>query len=199
MASRAHVIHHFSLDDSRPRRHVRYGSDDPIVLPLSRSWGMNGAVLVLALVTAGVAAASAYSVFRSQPAATPTLAETPVLPLERDLDSDAELMHAHVIQALNGPAFAVRNIVAPGSEEVKAPETAIPTASAHRHDYIVDDSAPGVQPKSAEPLPPVEAPFPERMSPPYPNPSTTPPEGIAPPEIAPETPTPALDPENPYR
>ena len=198
MASRAHVIHHFSLDDPRPRRHVRYGSDDPVVLPLSRSWGMNGAVLVLALVTAGVAAASAYSVFRSQPAATAVLAETPVLPLERDLASDAELTRAHVIQGLNGPAFAVRSIAAPGSEEVSQPETAIPSVSTPRHDYIVDDTAPDVQPKSSEP-PPVEAPFPERMTPPYPNPSTTPPEGIAPPETAPETPTPALDPENPYR
>jgi hypothetical protein len=34
---------------------------------------------------------------------------------------------------------------------------------------------------------------------PYPNPTTTPPDAIAPPDTAPQTPTPALDPENPYQ
>jgi len=192
MASRAHVIHDL-FDDARPRRYVRYRSDDPVDLPLSRSWGMSGAVIGLALITAGVAAASAYSVFHTEPA---LLAETPLLPLERDLGSDAELIHAHVIKGLNGPALAVRSIAAP--ETVGAPEAFAPSTSAPRDDYVIDDAAPGVQPQLPKPAP-VEAPYPERASPPCPNPSTTPPEGIAPPETSPETPTPALDPENPYR
>jgi hypothetical protein len=193
MASRAHVIHDL-FADARPRRYVRYRSDDPVELPLSRSWGMGGAVAILALITAGVAAAGAYSVFHAAP--TPALAETPLLPLERDLGSDAELTHAHIIKALNGPALAVRSIEAP--ETAGAGETFAPTSSAPRDDYVIDDAAPGVQPQLPKPAP-VEAPYPEHASPPYPNPSTTPPEGIAPPDASPETPTPALDPENPYR
>ena len=200
MASRAHVIHDFPLDD-RPRRYVRYRSDDPVVLPLSRSWGMTGALAAVALVAAGLAAASAYSVFRSQPAA---LAETPLLPLERELSSDAELTHAHVIKALNGSAFAVRSIEAPEATSASEQETQTPSAIPYRHEPAIDDAAPGVQPQLPQPTPPeqtapIEAPYPERMTPPYPNPNTTPPEGIAPPDVAPETPTPALDPENPYR
>jgi hypothetical protein len=157
---------------------------------------MNGAVLTLALITAGIAAASAYSVFRTEPAA---LAETPLLPLERDARSDPELTHAHVIKGLNGPAFAVRSSEAPESASVDAVESLTPTTSAYRNDHVIDDAAPGVQPQLLQQPAPIEAPYPERVSPPYPNPSTTPPEGIAPPDTAPETPTPALDPENPYR
>jgi hypothetical protein len=79
---------------------------------------------------------------------------------------------------------------------------------------VIDDSAPGVQ----EHLPGVAAEPPRDPSAsaitdqpvrpgtpsaadtaPYPNPITTPPDAIAPPSTAPQTPTPVLNPDNPYR
>jgi hypothetical protein len=202
MASRAHALHHDSFREapSRPRRQVWHQSDDPVVLPRSRRWNFNSALVAAALVATGVVVASGYGVFYAGQSGQPMLAETPALPLASDWAGDAELTRANVVNLLSGPAFAVPSVVAP--ENIAEQETDTPsTSQGQRHDYAIDDSAPGVQerlPKAA-PSPPLDAPFPEPISNPYPNPTTTPPDGVAPPDSPPQTPTPALDPENPYR
>jgi len=207
MASRAHAAHHHSFGGafSRPRRDVWPQGDDAVVLPRSSSSDASSVLLAAALAALGIVGASAYAVLYAPPAA---LAETPLLPLTSATDGDAQLTSAHVLEALNSPAFAVPEpATAPASVN---DESANPAAPAEpRHDYVIDDSAPGEQQRFPQPplVAPLEAPYPEPARPPsaeptaptYPDPTRTPPEGVAPPHAAPQIPTPALDPENPYR
>jgi len=206
MASRAHAAHQHSFGgaSSRPRREVWLQRDDPIVLPRSSSSEASGVLLAAALAAFCIVGASAYAVSYAPPAA---LAETPLLPLNSDAGVDAQVTAAHVLAALNGPAFAVPDrAAAPISVNDENASVAPPE---ERPDYVIDDSAPGEQERFPQPpaIAPLEAPYPEPArppsadptAPPYPDPTRTPPEGVAPPHTAPQIPTPALDPENPYR
>jgi hypothetical protein len=200
MASRAHVIPDYSFSNpqsqARPRRPVIWYRDDPVVVPRSSVWSAGGGVIVAAIAIGAIVAASAYSAFRAEP---PKLAETPVAPLEDTWQLDPLVQDAHVTNLLAGPTRAVPSLAAPNDASAFDDE---PFVSSRPDEVIIDDSAPGVQehlpgvasePPSTPSAPAVEEPKP------YPNPTTTPPEAIAPPSTTPETPTPALDPENPYR
>ena len=202
MASKAHAFNHYSLRSAvpRPRRDVWYDSDEPVVLPRSRQWDFNGALLAAALAATGVVVASGYAVYYAGEA---PLADTPTMPLSHDWDGDAELPRANALNLLRGPALAVPAVATP--ESVAEPETNAPSPTwtghrSERSDYVIDDSVSGAQQRFPQPTPPtpLEAPYPDPLSKPYPNPTTTPPEGVAPPQTSPNTPTPALDPENPY-
>jgi hypothetical protein len=200
MASRAHVIpdYSFSNPQARPRRPVILYRNDPVVVPRSSVWSAGGGVIAAAVAIGAIVAASAYSAFRTEP---PTMAETPVLPLEDTWQLDTLVQDAHVTNLLAGPTRAVPSLAAPNDASAFDDEPFVSSPSPP-DEVIIDDSAPGVQ----EHLPGVtpEAPVTPSApaveeSKPYPNPTTTPPEAIAPPSTTPQTPTPVLDPENPYR
>jgi len=195
MASRAHIIHDYSLAPPRARTHRQvWFNDDPVVLPRSSVWRAGGGIIATALAVGALVAAGAFAGYRTD---TPTLSETPALPLADDWQPDTFVQQAHVTALLAGPAHAVPSVAGPSAAFDSEPFVSAPT-----HETVIDDSAPGVQ----EHLPGVTPPsalVPDQpvVTPPatYPNPTTTPPEAVAPPNTNPETPTPALDPENPYR
>jgi hypothetical protein len=184
MASRAHVVQDYSFGGGavRPRRQIRYRNDDPVVLPRSSIWSTGGGLVAVVLAAGAIVVGSAYAAYHTEPAA---LAETPALAVDRDWQPLTANTRAEVTNLLSGPALAVPSVAAP--TRVVDAETDTPLMPSDSHEATINDSAP------------------RRMTPPdappaiVPNPTTTPADAIAPPNSAPETPTPVLDPENPYR
>lgn len=214
MASRAHVIHDYSFhgDTPRQRRPVRFQTNDPVVLPRSSSWDINGGLILAALAATALVTAGTYAVYNTAP---PALAETPTAPLERDYQPDAEVAHANALKALSGPTLAAPDAPKPvsslplESQDTSSGSgtttTATPSSTSSRSgdsEVIVNDSAPGAQDSFPQP-----SDNQSRLAPsaPYPNPTMTPPEGIAPSEETPRDVAPAdtSEPlpvrENPYR
>jgi hypothetical protein len=195
MASRAHVIHDYSVPGPRARTHRQvWDRNDPVVLPRSSVWSAGAGVIAAALTIGAIVAASAFAGYHTD---TPALSETPALLLADHWQPDSFVEQAHVTNLLAGPARAVPSLAAPNSSARLDDE---PLVSSPAHEMIIDDPTPGVQGQrpgvaSRSPLVPDK---PGVVAPPYPNPTTTPPEAIAPPNASPQTPTPALDPENPY-
>jgi hypothetical protein len=168
-------------------------------VPRSSVWSAGAGIIASALAIGAIVTASAFAGFRPD---SPTLSETPALPMLDHWQLDSLVEHANVTNLLAGPAHAVPSLDGPtnaarldeepifsppalsGSNQLSPAELS-PEASS-------DPSLPGTRtlpypgPATAPPLP-------------YPNPTTTPPDAVAPPEASPQTPTPPLDPENPYR
>jgi len=184
MASRAHVIHDYSLVGApeRPRREVRFQTNDPVVLPRHHGTGITAGLIGAGAVAIALVAGATYAVYYT---GLPTLAETPALPVVSQWQPDQQVISARVANVLTGPAVAVRDLAIPGIADGYA-----------EPQVIVNDSAPGAQESFPQPAQPSLSTTPAA---PYPNPTTTPPDGLAPPDTSPETPTPALDPDNPYR
>lgn len=191
MASRAHAIPSYSFDRevSRRRRPVVFQTNDPVVLPRSRSWDINGGLIAAAAAATLLVAGATYAVYYTEPA---RLTATPTASLEREYVPDGDLARVNALKALSAPTIA-----AP-VESMSMPAMPATTESTFdsgagfmpstRSEVIIDDSAPGVQ--DTLPQPAEQGP----TTAPYPNPTTTPPDAIAPAE---ESMT--LDTENPYR
>jgi hypothetical protein len=201
MASRAHVFPDYSFhgDAPRQRRPLRFQTNDPVILPRSRSWDISGGLIVAALAATALVAAGTYAVYYTEP---PRLAETPTASLERDYMPDADLARANALAALNGPAFAAPESFKPVAD---APESGAPTSSegmstapsfSGGSEVIINDGAPGAQDTFPQPS---ESQSKLAPSPPYPNPTTTPPDAVAPPEPAVPDPADRSLEENPYR
>jgi hypothetical protein len=195
MASRAHAVHDypFATPHGRARRDVWYRADDddPVVLPRSKIDGISARSALAALIASGLVVASSYALF-SSPSPQPKLGETAAAPLWRDWQPNLDVERANVTNQLSGPALAVPSIASPTATDFDS-DTPI-TSPARPDEVIIDDS---LQLKSDQPTSQPAQP-PEVLPAPYPNPTTTPPEGVAP-DASPATPTPSLDPENPYR
>jgi hypothetical protein len=193
MASRAHVIHDYPLQP-RQRRPLRFQTHDPVVLPRSRDWDINGGLIAAALAATALVAAATYAVFYTQP---PQLNATPALSLERDYEVDPSFARVNALKALSGPVIAAPdrfNASLPPANDGLSTSSVGHESWSGSGEVMINDSAPGVQ----ETLPQPDQP--SAMPPAtYPNPTSTPPDAIAPPDVQPETPTPVLDPENPYR
>ncbi len=192
MTSRAHVYDYsFDGDARRPRRQLRF-REDPIVLPKSSIWSTGGGLVAVVVAAGALVVGSAYAAYHTQPA---TLTDTPSLPLERDWQPPSTNVRAQVTNLLSGPALAVPSVASstPGGDF----ETDTPIMSSDAHEMTIDDSAPGAQSRFPQTTPNPLAPDDRRRL--VPDPTTTPPDAIAPPNSAPETPTPLLNPENPYR
>lgn len=206
MASRAQVFPEFSYgrEVSRRRRPVVFQTHDPVVLPRSRSWDINGALIAAAAAATLLVAGATYAVFYTEPSRL-NATETPSL--QREYTPDSHWARVNAMKALSGPIVAAPRAVemssspadtsAPssfdsGSGLMPADGSFTPSTSLAPRtgsEVVIDDSAPGVQdslPQPAENQPSLA---------PYPNPTTTPPDAIAP---APES-TPAVEGENPYR
>ena len=200
MASRAHVVYDYPISREHwPQREVWYRNDEPVVLPRTSAFRLSGGLILAALTAGALLAGSAYSVLYTPP---PPLAETPIASLTRDYTVDTQVERANVTNQLSGPALAVPQT----GEAVGAEEQDVPMfgSDSRDHEVFIDDSAPGAQPRmpqTSPAMPPPQAPKLPQAEPsaPYPNPTITPPEGIAPDPASPQTPTPALDPQNPYR
>lgn len=204
MAARAHVIPDYSLQP-RQRRPLRFQTNDPVVLPRSRDWDINGGLIAAAVAATALIAGATYAVYYTEP---PKLAATPTLSLERGYEVDDHFSRGNALKALSGAAVAAPDslngalspgvALPPGDDGLSTSSAAIPQRSAGS-EVVIDDSAPGAQ--ETFPQPDAGEPAQSSVAPaaPYPNPTTTPPDAIAPPEAEPQTPTPALDPENPYR
>jgi hypothetical protein len=185
-----------------------FQTHDPVVLPRSRSWDINGALIAAAAAATLLVAGATYAVFYTEPSRLDArLGATETPPLQREYTPDSHWGRVNAMKALSGPIVAAPRAVemssspadmsAPssfdsGSGLMPASGSFTPSTSlAPRTDsgVVIDDSAPGVQdslPQPAENQPSLA---------PYPNPTTTPPDAIAP---APES-APALENENPYR
>lgn len=204
MAARAHVIHDYAVPSPRPRtrRQVWY-RDEPVVLPRSSLWSAGAGPIAAAVAIGAILTASAFAGFRPQ---TPTLSETPALPMLDHWQPDSLVEQANVTNLLAGPARAVPSLngtsnTAHLDEEpiFSRPEPSFSEQSLQQAD---EQPLPGTRtlpypgPTSAPALP-----YPDTTTPalPYPDPTTTPPDAVAPPETPPSTPTPTMDPENPYR
>ena len=205
MASRAHVLHDYSFGrgSERPRRELRFRTDEPVNLPRTGMLRLGGGLILAALTAGALVAGSAYAVLYVP---APAMAVTPTTPLTRDFAANPELGRANVTNQLSGPAHAVPQLgtLGPIEEDVPMFSHESSSDSSPSSEVLIDDSAPGAQqtfpqPNQSSSLPP-ETPALPATTPeaPYPNPTLTPPEGIAP-DASPQTPTPALDPENPYR
>jgi hypothetical protein len=190
MASRAHAINNYSFGNghARPRRQLWFRSDaDPVVLPRTSLLRAGGGAFATAFAMGALLLGSAYAAYH-QP--LPQLAETPAIPLTDAWQPDAMFASAQLTNVLQGPLSAAHDKVISVAEtnlEEDVPSSSSASSSEARssepREVIIDDSKMYPPPK------------PE----PYPNPTTTPPDAIAAPAAAPHVPTPALDPENPYR
>lgn len=201
MASRAHVVYDYPLpsDSDAPRRRARHSTDDPVVLPRVSAFSMSGGLIIAALTAGALVAGSAFDLFRAP--APAVLAETPTTPLERDYSVDQMPVVASITNQLSGPTHAVLQAgnmsEAEPSGEVplfSSESSQVSSDSSRGPEVIINDSAPGAQ----ESFPQRPSAAPSAAPAPYPNPTSTPPDDIAP-ESAPQTPTPVLEPENPYR
>ncbi len=194
MASRAQVIHDYSFDSDtrRPRRQLRFQTADPIVLPRSSVWSTGAGLIAVALAVGAIVVGSAYAAFHSD---APAMHETPTISLERDWQPLSANARAGVTNLLSGPALAVPNVAAPtNGTEI---ETDTPLVSSPAEGLLIDDSAPRAQQQFPR-VAPNPTTHPEAPATLTPNPRTTPPDAIAPSNAGSETPTPVLDPENPY-
>lgn len=204
MASRAHVFPDYSYgrEVSRRRRPVVFQTNDPVVLPRSRSWDINGGLIAAAAAATLLVAGATYAVFYSEPT---RLAETEAASLQREYQPDSDWARVNALKALSGPVVATPRAVEMSTLPTEATAPSTPSSfdsgaglmPASRSEVIINDSAPGVQdslPQPSEAQPSLA---------PYPNPTTTPPDAIAPREESTtpglESTTPALDNENPYR
>lgn len=196
MAARAHVIHDYvvATPRARARRQVRY-ADDPVVLPRSSVWSAGAGIIAAAVAIGAIVTASAFAGFRPE---TPVLSETPALPMMDNWQPDSLVGQANVTNLLAGPAHAVPS-------HAGAHNTARLDEGPMFSEPALSSPAP-LSPAELSLEPPLPGtrtlPYPgpaESPSLPYPNPTTTPPDAIAPAESTPQTPSPALDPENPYR
>ena len=180
MASRAHAIHDYSLGGAaRHRRPVRFQTDDPVDLPRSHGTGITGSLVGAGMLALALVAGATYAVYYT---GMPVLAETPAQAVVSEWLPDEQATRAQLTNLLSGPAVAVRDLPIPGiADGYNEPQV------------IVNDSVPPAQETFPQPTPDL------LPAAPYPNPTTTPPEGVAPPDTSPQTPTPALDPENPYQ
>jgi hypothetical protein len=205
MASRAHAIHDYDYDhdvrhgSERPRRQVSYrSSEDPIEIPRGHNRDGGGlAIAVSALIASSVILGGAYAIYVGPP---PAMAATPALPLYPTWQRDDQPQKAELQRALQGPALAVPNAGPAGTLEEQVNETPVHAAapavapgargpSGGSPEVIIDD-------RYQLPQPALQAP---QMEPaPYPDPIKTPPDGVGP-SLDLDAPTPALDPENPYR
>src|SRR5215216_4254197 len=100
MASRAHVIHDYSLR-SPHHRPLRFQTNDPVVLPRSRDWDINGGLIAAAIAATALVAGATYAVSYTEP---PQLAATPTLSLEREYEVDPDLARGNALKALSGGA-----------------------------------------------------------------------------------------------
>jgi len=213
MAARAHVAPDYSFGNeaSRPRRDVYYRREDPVVLPRSRGFSLDYRLIAAALAATALVTAATYGVFS---ASAPTLAETPTLPLVRDWSPGIDTGRASMLKALAGPSLSTRSLAAApltasdaaADAEASAPpanfpQSTVPSRTAPQSPPASARSPRDSSSSSSSEEPKVQDLVPELPPTPevYPNPTSTPPEGVAPPEVSPEVPTPALDPENPYR
>jgi len=194
MAARAHVIHDYVLPvpRGRARREVLY-RNDPVVLPRTSVWSAGAGVIATAVAIGAIVTASAFAGFRPE---SPVLSETPALPMLDNWQPDSLVEHANVTNLLAGPAHAVRSLEGANgaahldeepifNQRELGPAELSPETSN-------ESSLPGTR----------TLPYPgPTMTPtlPYPNPTTTPPDAVAPPDAPSSTPTPALEPENPYQ
>jgi len=208
MASRAHVIHDYSIAHPhvRSRRQVWY-RHDPVVVPRSSLWRTSGGLIVTALAMAAIVTGSAYAAFHDQ---APSLAETPTAPLVDTWRLDPLAQQANVANLLSGPAHAVPSLEGTGNaahldDQPLFSDPALSSAQPAEPLPLSPAPSEGLSPTPSEeqPLPgtrtlPYAGPAATTSAVPYPDPVTTPPDVIAPPEATPETPTPALDPDNPY-
>jgi hypothetical protein len=198
MASRAHVIHDYSLEP-RQRRPLRFQTNDPVVLPRSRDWDISGGLIAAAVAATALVAAATYAVYYTEP---PKLAATPTLSLERDYQVDPELARGNALKALGGPVLAAPDrftSALPPADDGLSGSTLGSSSPRAGDEVIINDNAPGAQ--DTFPQPGAVQPDQSSVAPPatYPSPTSTPPDAIAPPDVQPQTPTPVLDPENPYR
>ncbi len=187
MASRAHVINDYSFRDSPThRRPLRFQTNDPVVLPRSRSWDINGALIGAALAATTLVAGATYAVFYTEPT---RLAATPAVSIERDYQPNSDWARVNVMKALSGPVVVTPSVVQPLMSTTPVAEmSSAPTADTvpNPSEVVIDDSAPGAQdtfPQPAESQP---------SAAPYPNPTTTPPDLTAPDAST-------LDRDNPYQ
>ncbi|RYZ06894.1 MAG: hypothetical protein EOO73_13970 [Myxococcales bacterium] len=206
MASRAQVFPNYSYgrEVPRERRPVVFQTHDPVVLPRSRSWDINGGLIAAAAAATLLVAGATYAISYTEPA---RLGPTAAPALEREYVPDSDWARLNALKALSAtPAPAALSAPA---DMMSVPPTATEAARSSfdssaglvprtSSEVMIDDSAPGVQDSLPQPaqLEPSTAP--------YPNPTTTPPDAIAPPSEAAPTPgmdsaSPALDNENPYR
>lgn len=205
MASRAHVIHDYTFGRQPPvrqRRAVWMHPDEAVVLPRSRNLSGAGALLVSALVASALTAGLTYAVYVSD---IPTLKATEAAPLAGSWQPDPSVVSAAITNQLSGPAFAVPSregqptVAEEGWADVPLNRDAATTPSSSAADgpreTWIDDSAPSTQPAPIQEQLPSTPATPEV---PYPNPTTTPPEGFAPSSPQPDPATPAGDPDNPY-
>lgn len=196
MAARAHVIHDYLVSSPRPRPRARrqvWYTDDPVVLPRSSVWSAGAGLIAAAVAIGAIVTASAFAGFRPD---APVLSETPALPMLDRWQPDSLVEQANVTNLLAGPTRAVPSLDGPNNaarldEEpiFSRPELTPAELSPETSD---EQSLPGTR----------TLPYPGPTTTPtlpYPNPTTTPPDAVAPPDATPSTPTPLLDPENPYR
>lgn len=213
MASRAHVIHDYPFGrqpPQRPRRAVWLHTNEEVVLPRSRNMSGAGALLVSALAASALTAGLAYAVYVSD---VPALTTTEAAPLTSRWEPDPNLASAAITNQLSGPAYAAPSregaVTMPEDGWADVPltsDTGTASSGASREAWA-NDAAPGLQPApiqqqlpstpSMPATPDVEPPA-ELTPAPYPNPTTTPPEGFAPSAAPSEVTPPARDPENPY-
>ncbi len=207
MASRAHVIHDQSLGNypvQRQRRAVWLHRDEEVVLPRSRDTSGAGALLISALIASALTAGLAYAVYVGD---APTLAVTEAAPLTSSWEPDTSFLRASVTNQLSGPALSAVSKEAPmimpeaGMADVPAESESAAQGSSSALTSADDEWSPRTQPAPIEEQQPSEpqlgSSVPDDGAAPYPNPSTTPPDGFAPPRTQPQAPPPA-DPENPY-
>jgi hypothetical protein len=189
MASRAHVIHDYAFGNghARPRRQLQYRNDtDPVVVPRTNILQAGGGALATAFAMGALLLGSAYAAYH-QPA--PQLQDTPALPVADTWQPDTLFAAAQLTNVLQGPLSAAPDKPGPFiaetslEEDVQSSSSLAESRSSESREVIIDDSKM----------------YPPTQSVPYPNPTTTPPDAVAPPATTPQTPTPALDPENPYR
>lgn len=212
MASRAHVIHDYSFPvaPARQRRAVWLHSDDEVVLPRSRPSSGAAALFVSALVASALTAGLAYAVYVSD---VPALSVTEAAPLTRSFEADSSVTRANVTNQLSGPAYAVPSREGPitmpedGWADVPGGGDAMPPQSSSSSSSARDSTEPSLAPAPIQEQLPSAPVMPDasdmkgpEINTPYPNPTTTPPDGIAPSPTPTPTPqaAPTGFPENPY-
>jgi hypothetical protein len=196
-------MHDYGLGraSERPRRQVWYrSSEDPIEIPRGSSSSGSLAMVISAVIASSVILGGAYAIYVGPPA---TMARTEVQALTPTWQLDTQPQRANVEKVLRGQAPLVPN-VAPSTTEQQEAAPAVPgssvatptapaapsnpPASTRSSEVVIDDRYQLPQPSAA----------PETQPQVYPDPVKTPAEAIGP-ELNLDKPTPALDPENPYR
>jgi hypothetical protein len=227
MAARAHAVHDYSSigASERPRRQVwlRDEDYDAVVLPRGHQGSISGALILSAVLASVLVGGAAYGVYVATTPAAAKMAETPAIPLDKSWQVDPAVTQANVAFALKGrpvaqtAAAAAAPILTPAdlpalqSRQAELPASSLDGQHILRKEVVLDDAAPGFQESLPQPnvqtaplvdpkLPEAVMPKPEAPvlpEPPYPNPTTTPPEMTQPP-VDSGLGTPKTDPQNPY-